>query len=1149
MAFTQEQNAALDAQGRVIVSASAGSGKTTVMIEKIIRLIQKGTDVGEILAVTFTKKAAAQMKEKLCKVLIENINADGVTEAERATLKKQLSEVPSADISTIHSFCAKLIRSHFYAAGVDSGFRVIGGDDAEGVALKNQALDEALEEGYEGAEEDFNHLLSVYWRKKSDNTLRKIFSKVYASLRDRADYREYLASSVYDEGAFDSICRRLYAKFCEKCAYYEDLLIDERVYFEGVGSRAQIALCEELCAWLTELQQAGDYFALRAIPQPKLTVNRGSKKDENNKLHIERLGFLRARVLDAVGKETGKLEEREIELARFLRAGRTAKALGKYLLQFDDKYAQLKREKGVLDFNDLEHITLALLSDEEIVAEVREKYRYVFVDEYQDVNPVQEAIISRVGGENLFLVGDVKQSIYGFRGSKSRFFVEKQRAFEDGEGKSLHMTRNFRSSDAVLDAVNAQFVLAMTPQVCDVDYARGSVMERGGRYALNSGNVQIHFLGKEEKKPAKERGVYSVKEHTGKAERENSLAANAILQIIKDERRKKWFNPDNGEWQEVKYSDIAILSRKMKGAIAETVAALSDAGIPITAGAAVNVCDYAEVKTLVDILSLLDNGEQDIPLCSALLSAMGGLTADDLAEIRLAYKQEKTFRAACRKYAEEKQDLLSEKLRAFFAYYQKVRTLTQVFNAGEILTLLLAETRMESRLLQRDNGASCLRRLRRFIEETNTPEPLSVHAFLNRLRDLEYKIEYSENGGEDSVKVMTMHSSKGLEFPVVILDDMSAPFHGVDADEVFVQEEYGLAPRAFDENNMTKAPTLLRRLYEVQEGESAVADGLNLYYVALTRAKYALHMLFTERSVMSDVKYAKSYADLTDFSVWEKYFADELTPNPTKEERTALVFKPDEGLVQRIMRAFTWRYPFAGYENLMVKSSASRLLALRDSDKIEESPTLLDVGFGKEAVDAELSFEEGSSDGQTQDAQAVGTAYHAFLENFDFSLLYSGATPVSKWELEEIVAQAWTAFSVREEEMAALVQKSKLVEILSNPVFYELQGCTLHKERQFLVSLPARETYALAGQILPDVEGAEEEEVIFQGAIDLLAIGEEVRIIDYKYSGGSAEYLKTHYKPQLELYRKATAKILRIGEEKIRCTIVNIRTGVQVDVE
>lgn len=1148
MAFTAEQNAALEAQGKVIVSASAGSGKTTVMIEKIIRLIQAGTSVSEILAVTFTKKAATQMKEKLCKVLIENINSEEISDEQRSLLKRQLAEVPSADISTIHSFCAKFIRTHFYAAGVDNAFRVIGGDDADGVALKSEALDELLEEGYEAADEDFNHLLSVYWRKKSDNALRRIFTDVYEKLRIRADYKEYLQRSChYDEEVFEEICKDLHGRFVEKCAYYADLAEDERIYFEGIGAPTQIALAGELCSWLQELAAAPDYFALKEIGKPKFTANRGSKKDGAEKAeHVERLGELKTRAVKAYEEETAKLLSREEELKNFLSSARTARALAKYLLLFDEKYAARKREKGVLDYNDLEHVALELLADEEIAAEVRGKYRYVFVDEYQDVNPVQEAIISRIGGDNLFLVGDIKQSIYGFRGSKSRFFAEKQAAFAGGEGQSLAMTRNFRSSDKVLDAVNEQFSLAMTPHVCDVDYARDSVMERGGRYELNSGKVQIHFLGKEEKKPAQERGVYSVKAHTGQNEVERSQAAKMILQIILDERRSKWYNPDKGEWQEVKYSDIAILSRKKQGQIAKTVAALSDAGLPVTAAAAVNVCDYAEVKTLIDVLSLLDNAEQDIPLCSALLSAMGDLTADDLTEIRLAYKEEKTFRAACKKYAAEKQDTLAKKLNAFYAYYAKVRNLSRVWSAGEILTLILAETRMEARLLARDNGASCLRRLRRFIEETNVPEPLSVHEFLTRLRDLDYTIEYSENGGEDSVKVLTMHSSKGLEYPVVILDDLSAAFHGVDHDEVLVEEKFGIAPRAFHEDKMVKASTLLRRLFAVKETVSSVADGLNLYYVALTRAKYALHMIFTERERFSDVKYAKSYADLTDFAIWDKYVVDDEIFDLKKEDRTALVFRPDETLVRRIMQAFLWKYPFAGYENLRVKSSASQLLALNEGR--DEQPSAWSVGFGREDEDDEATAEEKRA--ERDERQKIGTAYHAFLENFDFALLYDEAgKPVSRVSLQEIIEQSYAQFATADENNAALVQKDKLTDILSNPVFYELRDMTLYKERQFLVSLPARETYALAGIHLPDVDGGEEETVIYQGAIDLLAVGEEVRIIDYKYSTRGAEYLKTHYAPQMQLYRKAVAKSLKTEENKIRCTIVNIRSGIQVDVD
>ena len=747
----------------------------------------------------------------------------------------------------------------------------------------------------------------------------------------------------------------------------------------------------------------------------------------------------------------------------------------------------------------------------------------------------------------MFLVGDVKQSIYGFRGSKSKFFVEKHAAFAAGEGQNLAMTRNFRSSDKVLDAVNSQFSLVMTPRVSDVDYARDSVMERGGRYALNSGKVQIHFLGKEEKPLEKERGVYSVRENAGRRDTEASLAAKTIMQIIQDERASKWFDPDKGELRQVRYSDIAILSRKKQGQIARTVAALSAAGLPVTAAAAVNVCDYAEVKTLIDVLSLIDNGKQDIPLCSALLSAMGKLTADDLAQIRLSYREERFFRNACERYAREKEDLLSEKLRKFYEYYEKVRNLARVLSAGEIITLILAETRMEAELLSRENGTSCLRRIRRFVEETNNPEPLSVHDFLARLRDLDHKIEYSENGGEDSVKVLTMHSSKGLEYPVVILDDLSAPFHGVDHDEVVAEEKYGLAPRAFDEGKMLKSPTLLRRLFAVKEGVSSVADGLNLYYVALTRAKYSLHMIFKEREVMSDVKYAKSYADMTDFNVWGQYVVEDAVFDPEKQERTALVFRPDEALVRRIMKAFLQKYPYAGYENLLVKSSASKLLSLRDGGDFVQKP---DVGFGKLVED---DLVDGATETERTKRNELGTAYHAFLEYFDFSLLYDGqGNAVSGEALQELVATVFAEFSKQNAAQAALLRIEKLTEILSNSVFYTLRGMRLYKEQDFLAKLSARETYALAGVELPDLSALAENErdgVIYQGAIDLLAVGEDVRIVDYKYSSKDREYLKTHYRPQLALYRLAVAKILGVDKSKIRCTIVNIDRGFEVEIE
>ncbi len=1144
MGFTSEQLRAIEAEGKVIVSASAGSGKTTVMIEKIIRLITSGVGVDEILAVTFTKKAAAQMKEKLCRALIEEINSPQTDVEKRSALKRQLAGVPTADISTIHSYCAKLIRSHFFAADVDSGFRVIGGEDAEGRALKNAALDELLEEGYESGDEEFMHLLSSYWRKKKDTALRKIFIDTYNQLRDRADYQEFLAKNVegYSKEAFDNVCAELFALFQEKCKYYYELVEDENAYFMSVESisKNQLQLCRELMDWLTEYGLAHGYFEAKQVQKPKFTTNRGSNKDtDEKKEHMARLSFLKERIVDACEKEFADVTSYEEEYSRLMNAGKTAAALAKYLLRFDEKYAALKTERGVLDYNDLEHKAYALLNDEEIAEETQKKYRYVFVDEYQDVNPVQEAIVSMLAGDNLFLVGDVKQSIYGFRGSKSTFFVEKQREFAGGNGQNLYMKYNFRSADKILDAVNAQFSLAMTPRVCDVDYARDSVMEKGGRYALNSGKVEIHFTPKEKKISLSPRGVYSVMQEARYKQEEYPDSAYTMATVIQKELNS-FLEDGKGGKRKVRYSDIAVLTRKTAGEIESQIEALTEFGFPVTSSSAVNVCEFTEVKTLIDILSLLDNAEQDIPLCSALLSGMGKLTAEDLATVRLAYVGQ-SFRSACKRYAYEKRDVLAEKLKDFYAYFQRIRTEACILSVGEVLAKILADTQMEAGLLTRKNGAVCLKRIRRFLEEATSFNGVSIHDFLEHLRNLDYKIEYNENGGEDSIKVMTMHSSKGLEFPIVLLANLSHPFRGVDASDVCVEEKYGLAPRAFDPQKMLRHTTLLRKLYVEKERKNSLSDELNLYYVALTRAENTLHLFFAEKTVLPDVKYAKSFAEFTDFSAWEEYIAeDALFTTLPKQTRQTLLSETDNEGVANIINAFSWRYAYAGYENLPVKSSPTGLM---EGGKYIPQTNFKD--YGKAVEEDEVENEQAR-------ALAVqeGTAYHAFLERFDFStLMQENGQPVSEEILKELVRDKLSALADDDVEVA-LLNEEKLVEILSNRVFYELQDMRLYKEQQFLVALPVRETYAKkegVSALLAAQDGG--EEMIFQGAIDLLAVGEEVRIIDYKYSNRGAEELKVHYKPQLDLYKLAVAKIMKKEKNTIRCSIVNIKRGFQVDID
>ncbi|MBQ4268462.1 MAG: UvrD-helicase domain-containing protein [Clostridia bacterium] len=1273
MGYTPQQQAAIDAQGKVIVSASAGSGKTTVMIEKIVNIVLGGTPVSEILAVTYTRKAASSMKEKLRKKLIEKINDPSTSAEFGRKLREQLNEVPNADISTIHSFCAKLIRAHFFKVEVDGKFGVLSSDTAEENALKSKALDKMFEEAYASKDnKDFLMLLSVYFRKKTDNELRSVFTALYEKARNRVGYRQFFETQAekYSREAFDEICARLHALFLEKIAYYKAKLAPVVAYFERawdeerakyeqavVEAEAQIkgrkkkvkepteraGLVTARLLWelVENVEKTEDFFALPPVLEKgKIPRKETARKDDGEERlqNVELLDVLKKKIVEAFETDLLPETDRREAFDAYLRAGELATALAKYLLIYDDTYKAVKQEKGLLDFSDLEHYTLQLLSREDVSKEIHEKYRYVFVDEYQDVNPVQEAILNGLYGDNVFLVGDVKQSIYGFRGSESKYFNQKYAQYKGEDGAhALDLSKNFRSAKNILRAVNLQFTQSMTEENGSVDYKNGHQMDGGDLYGENLGRVQLHLIGKDvkvletptefqgsdtpapaftesagvderaaddgESDEAQPKEVYSVKAKTAEKTKKRTGLGIALKNIIDRERGRKWFDFEAKPpaFKEVKYSDIAILTRKNSSDLKRAMEELSEAGIPVSTSAGVNVCDYPEIKTLIDILKYIDNSRQDVPLCSALVS-VGGLSPDELSKIRLAYpdggyspqksveKRQNSvscFREACERYALEKNDTVAARLKKFFAYFQKIRVLSTVRDAGSLLSQIITDARLEAQFLLRSEKEACLKRIRRFIDEANSPEPLCVHDFLDKLADLEYKIEYNENGGENSVHLMTMHSSKGLEYPVVIINDLNESF-GSDKDRrVYVNEKYGLAPQAFDRENMLYSSTVTRLLHEKESALSSVADELNIYYVALTRAKYALHVMLKNKTPIMDAKYAKTQADFTDFGLWDEFWGDEAAMEaaselPFEQPRQDMAQDVDEQEKREIIEAYGWCYAYGGYENLPVKRTATKLLEdgvkFAEKQGATEDDCVMSTLDGDEDLLSENAktaakreaqfegkrecFDDEDFDDEDFDDEAFGgqtsidegIAYHAFLEQFDFSLLFGGAA-LSKVVETELLRMKNNRLI--DSYLLSLLKVKKCVEILKNPIFKTLQGCRLLREQQFLAGVTANEVLALKQAFGGTLEEGrfekqgDEETIIFQGAIDLLAIFEDgtARVIDYKYSARNRDYLKEHYALQLALYRLAVSKITKIPIEKIGCSIVNIYRGFEVDMD
>ena len=1090
--LTEEQQAAVNSRGKVIVSASAGSGKTFVMIEKLVGAIAGGADLDEVLAVTFTKKAAAQMREKLRSALIARL--DGADKDTVSRLKLQLSKISSADISTIHSLCARLLRTYFYALGIDAGFDIISSDDAAAKELKERAMSTLFERMYDEDNADFKLLLRFYLKKRSDRALKNLVDEAYSRVRSVAHYSELLSSTekLYTQDGFGRVCGDLHANNAEKFKKLAEAVRRFRTGFR-VNKNAAVydGIFNEMISSL-EYAASADIFSYGGT----LASTRKPLDSDEDKPAGEEFKKFKDEITKKYKSVCGDLRDGQTEFGYFSESGKIACAFSRVLAEFDKEYAAVKRDENKLDYNDLEHLTLKLLSDDSVKDEIKKKYRYVFVDEYQDVNPVQEEIISVFDGD-VFLVGDVKQAIYGFRGSKSRFFGEKYASFMRGDGTALRLSSNFRSADKVINFVNTLFSEIMQKDSCGIDYAADGTMLCGGKYPRNCGEAGIRVFGKEEK-PEKELKVYSVRED-GRDCR-HTREGLAVLTAVEEALKSTYFDLETGEQRDVQAGDICILTRKNGGESAEGILrALTDEGYQVSGAQQINVCTLPEVKQFADILSLIDNARQDMPLVSAMLSPLGEFCEDELAQIRIACDDKKApFRKCCAGYAEKIPGRLSIKIREFGAKIVKLRELCKILNTGE-----LADEILENYGLETAYEGDKLKNVLRYIDE-GADLPLS--AFLRKIKAGGNYVPAPVSVTSDSIKMMTMHASKGLEFPVVIIADVCKSFKGADYGEMPFDEEYGFAPRYFDAENMTAGKTVLRRLCKARSDAEELKNEINLFYVACTRAMCKLYILAEEakESGVATFSDAKCYADLFDVS---GYLPAALLPRDEFSARKiadAVIYKPDEELTEKIQKRFMREYGYSESVDLPVKSSASAILK----------------SYDKEPYYAERELFGGEEETTTE----KGVAYHRFLELCDFS-----RNTVK--EIEEQILNFVNGGKLTDVQ-AALLSADELSRILSMPVFAEVAQSELLREQEFLCRLPANEIFrgVAAGDF-----------VLVQGAIDLVARGaSRLKIIDYKYSKKTDEELIKTYSPQLSLYKKAAAAITGCSENAVDCTIVNI---------
>lgn len=1100
--FTLSQTEAINYRcSDVLVSAAAGSGKTQVLTERIIGIVsEEKVSVKNILAITFTKLAAAEMKER-----IKNALSAAYTESKSEFLRGEIDSVDCADITTIDSFCSNLIKKYFYVSGIDPNFKILEENDAE--ELKNQAIDNVFTQLYEDSNEDFQSLLSVFSANRKDAAFREVVKKIIKFCESEESTDAVLRKSLKTaDDVKGRVGKKLLAAAKTKCENALELLEKLKRTDGGQANKRKLEKYEAALRYYLTLNLVSEY-----------DKSKGSAQN-NNALCSEVHGM--NVVIGELKEVSEKFEEakplilnadEDVEFEKTL-----ITKLFALVKKVEDEYNGLKAESAALSFPDLGKLALELLSDETVAEEIKSSYAYIFVDEYQDVNGVQEAIVNKLSRNNCFMVGDLKQSIYGFRGSDPLYFDEKSKTYDKIGKKVINLDKNFRCAKSVVNFVNEVFSHAMTLDDCGIDYAKNP-MQYGGLYTDGEteyeGEATLDIYEEYDVPQKSYNGVYSVIEHDKSiksAERaEYGAEELAVVKLVQDAVTRKYYDikePDKSKrYKDITYKDIAVIMGKTKDTGDKVLAALNDSGIPAFFDSKESLFTYPEVKAIVSLAEFLNLSASDVPLASAMLN-FGGFTERELADIRRATKDRKATFCDCVYNALSggvAGETIKNKVSAFYAYFNKMRLFSEFAGAPQTLRRIVSDSGFDLKLLSLSGGKVKLKRVNLIINGSEkSGEKSTIREFLDYVNVNSSSLSAAAETNENAVKIMSIHASKGLEFPVVILYGTGNGFNYTDAyGNVVLSRKYGVGIKTFNPDEMTVRDNIVRKFISYKVARGLEREEVRKLYVALTRAKYELHVL-TGRGIYEKlgnvaVKNNAQYAFFADCDLKVRHIGSLMCGGDSEGVAVAGNIV-DESLVGAIRENLTYSYPFAANETLPVKSSVSQI-----NDVEDEYYEVIDFSEEERLCGT---------------AAETGTAYHKFLELADFY------APAEKTFGDLVAANKFG------QARAELIDVKKLQSILDMPVFKEIKGGKFYKELKFCA--------LLSGEALG--YGGASDEVLVQGVADLISVKNgKATLIDYKYSAikNDGDIIKK-YKKQLMLYKYAIENVLKIEVEKIY--IINV---------
>jgi len=1190
MAWTNEQQAAIDSRGQtLLLSAAAGSGKTAVLVERIIRrLLDKEypIDITELLVVTFTKAAAAEMRDRIGTALMK-----ALSETKDPRVERQLALLPSAQISTLHAFCQHVIRKYFYTIDLDPAFSIAGEEELN--LLRRQVLEDVFLSYYEDDEKAsiLYPLADMFGSDRGDDILMDTVSRMYTYARSLAWPEHWLkeAARAYDvapDAVIDDMVWAGPIKDAVRRILEEDARLYDGVLYHLRQREAFAPACDTFVAEQAALRQAAQARSwndlsrfVRAIDFPRLKSLR--KLSDDDKAVWERC----KKVRDDVKKDVIKTLQAVYFSAtpeEWLDGMRAMKPIMDGLvtltLDFAKAYGAAKKEKGWIDFSDLEHFCLQILlapdaSPEHPVPsaaaeELRSQYEEVFIDEYQDTNGVQELITRLVSGEdNRFMVGDIKQSIYRFRLADPTLFLEKYQSFSRDEKavqRCIDLGRNFRSVPVVLDAVNAVFSRAMTAEAAGMDYGEREKLY-AGRQAPDDerwigGPVEVDIVPTPSDEEDDDGSTAFEKECRFIAGRIGELLASGRMAARKD-----------GTLEPLSYRHIVVLLRSMAGKADVLIQALQEGGIPSYAEQSGGYFAAIEVQVMLALLRCIDNPEQDLAMAAVLRSPLVGLDETALAGVRLAgdgtlWQNLPAFVASLPDGVDEKEDL-----QQFMAAFDSWRTYSRRHGVAELLQRLYDDTAYVDFVGAMPGGDVRQANLKALYDRARQYEEAG---FRGLFRYLQLMDKMKEDGldlapakvvseKEDVVRIMSIHKSKGLEFPVVFVADMGKAFNRRDTqDQILFHNRLGIGLKQYDPEWRMSYPTLIWSGIAAQLRWEGTAEEERILYVAMTRARDQLiltgHSSHIDRDwqrwtsrlnpaqaksyfdwvmpaalapfgAKADADYARPGAAWQD-AVWQVRIA-RAVPAGTVEEG-AYDGEPRLEALRRgdltgtpvpswLDEQLSWQYAYPQAVRTAAKFSVSevkRRYQELHSDELQDEADLsvpaaavIPTAPGEDDAFAALPPWLAGEEAAVSGAQR-GTALHKALQYITPAADQTTAT--LRREIDAFVRQGLLS---REE--AKLVYVPVLVAFCQSDIGRRMaESPELHREYPFTVLLAG-------GDPLPETETG--EQILIQGVIDCLFREDDAWIlVDYKSDRlETADAFRSRYAVQLALYKRAVEQI------------------------